>query len=172
MKKFNGTQYKAYMAVLSDRINSRNELILSAKKDDQLIKLSFEDWCLYQNGELVFDENQILVPVIKKLTEQEQFFKDISDTNPLFKQFLDNDDIFGALYHFFSYKKETLGDNCPYEVEDDYEERSEDTDGYYHNFVFLRKSDGKFVEISTYEGRKDEIEGPDEVKRVQVTKWK
>jgi len=60
-------------------------------------------------------------------------------------------------------------ESFPYEYVDSIEKRG-DGSGYYMNFIFKRKSDGKFFYYTSYDGR---IEGDtlDEAKQEITVKW-
>lgn len=76
------------------------------------------------------------------------------------------------LSHIFlsaiKYKGE-VPESFPYEYVDSIEKRG-DGSGYYMNFIFKRKSDGKFFYYTSYDGR---IEGDtlDEAKQEITVKW-
>lgn len=57
----------------------------------------------------------------------------------------------------------------PYIFEDAIEKRG-DGDGYYMNYIFKRKSDGKFFVYTSYEGRIEE-DTLDETTKVVKVKW-
>jgi hypothetical protein len=63
------------------------------------------------------------------------------------------DDIYRTIYGFQEY--ENIPESFPYEYVDAIETRG-DGSGYYYHIIFKRKSDGKFFEYSSYDGRIEE----------------
>ena len=60
-------------------------------------------------------------------------------------------------------------ESFPYEYVDSIEKRG-DGEGYYMNYIFKRKSDGKFFFYTSYDGRIDEDELDETTQKVTV-KW-
>lgn len=60
-------------------------------------------------------------------------------------------------------------ESFPYEYVDSIEKRG-DGEGYYMNYIFKRKSDGKFFYYTSYDGRIDEDELDETTQKVTV-KW-
>lgn len=60
-------------------------------------------------------------------------------------------------------------ESFPYEYVDSIEKRG-DGEGYYMNYIFKRKSDGKFFYYTSYDGRIDEDELDETTQKVKV-KW-
>lgn len=160
-------QYDAYMSVLEERIMLRKTLGETKEKDNTVFLLSFEDWCKYQDGELKY-ENGEMVPKIPILTKQQQFFKDIADYNDVFDYIMHGGDIIRALWTLFTEDTITKP-NAIYQPIDTYEERG-DGEGYYQIFIFKSIRDNKYYEIITYDGRDYDIEGPYRVKKKK--NWK
>jgi len=67
-----------------------------------------------------------------------------------------------------------LEEECPesfgFEYVTSVEKRMDDSDGYFNNMIFKRKSDGKFFYYSSYEGRIEDDELV-ETKKVVVESW-
>jgi hypothetical protein len=72
------------------------------------------------------------------------------------------------IFYDFS-QEETIPESFPYEYVDSIEKRG-DGDGYYMNFIFKRKSDGKFFYYTSYDGRIEE-DTLDETKQKVTVKW-
>ena len=60
-------------------------------------------------------------------------------------------------------------ESFPYEYVDSIEKRG-DGEGYYMNYIFKRKSDGKFFFYTSYDGRIEEDELDETTQKVTV-KW-
>jgi hypothetical protein len=160
-------EYDDYMSVIKERIFLRKSLEESKEKDKAIFALSFEDWCKFQDGELKFENGEI-VPKISVLTKQQQFFKDIADYNDVFDYVMMVGGVTRALKTLFTEHTITLP-NALYEPIETYEERG-DGEGYYQIFIFKSIKDNKYYEIITYDGRDYDIEGPYRVKKKK--KWK
>jgi hypothetical protein len=63
---------------------------------------------------------------------------------------------------------EDCSEDFPYEYVDEIEKRG-DGSGYYMNFIFKRKSDGKFFYYTSYDGRIEENTLDETKKEVKVT---
>lgn len=107
----------------------------------------------------------------KETIKFEEFLKDACSSSKIFKSYVDDDDIIGALIDFFDneYNEFEIGKKFPYEFIENFQERG-DGEGYYTTYVFKRKSDGKYFGYTSYDCRIEE-EYLYETEKSNVSKW-
>jgi hypothetical protein len=104
---------------------------------------------------------------MKEQIQLDDFQKDVQS---LYEEILERRDLINFVYEASSMNLESF----PYEYVTEKEERAEDASGFWTEFVFKRKSDGKFFMISCYDCEEFDCNYLIEVelKIKMVYKWK